>query len=149
MTVKNWYYVLDRYRRWNIVADSLKWFQKNRELKLFAFVFMINHVHLITKTGNTIGFIRDFKKFTAGKILKNISAREPRVAALFKKEGGGYTFWEKTNMPEWIESDTFLLQKINYIHNNPVKRGYVLKAEDWYWSSANSACELRINDLPL
>jgi len=50
---------------------------------------------------------------------------------------------------EWIESDTFLLQKINYIHNNPVKRGYVLKAEDWYWFSANTVCELSINDLPL
>jgi len=84
MTVKNGYYVLDRYRRWNILSDSLKWFQQNRALKLFAFVFMSNHVHLITKTGNTIGFVRDFRKFTAGKILKNISAREPGVAALFK-----------------------------------------------------------------
>lgn len=147
MTVKNWYYVLDRYSRWNILADSLKWFQENKNLKIYAFVFMINHIHVITKTDDTIQFIRDFKKFTAREILKNIKNREPSVLKLFKGTGNGYEFWSKTNMPEFIESDRFLLQKMNYIHNNPVKRVYVVKPEDWYWSSANVGCELKVDNL--
>ena len=61
-TVKNWYYVLDRYNRWNIIANSLKYFQENKELKLYGFVFMINHIHLLVSSPDVAGFIRDFKK---------------------------------------------------------------------------------------
>ena len=48
-------------------------------------------------------------------------------------------------MPELIISEKFFLQKLNYIHENPLKRNYVMKAEDWYWSSANKNCELKID----
>ena len=56
-----------------------------------------------------------------------------------------YEFWNKTNMPELIISEKFFLQKLNYVHENPLKRNYVMKAEDWYWSSANKNCELKID----
>ncbi len=143
MTVRNWHYVLDRHSRWNILADSLKWFQENKDLKLYAFVFMINHIHLITKTDDTIEFVRDFKKFTARNILANMKNREPDLLKLFKSVGTGYEFWSKTNMPELIESDQFMVQKVNYIHQNPVKKIYVARPEDWSWSSANADCELK------
>lgn len=158
-TVKNWYYVLDRHYRWNIIANSLKYFQKNRDLKLYGFVFMINHLHLMIFSKNTIEFIRDFKKFVAREILKNIRQTEPNALKLFKVQVGDteptvrdteptqaeprYGFWNKTNMPELIVSEKFFLQKMNYIHENPLKRNYVMKEEDWYWSSANKNCELK------
>ena len=157
-TVKNWYYVLDRHYRWNIIANSLEFFQKNKELKLYGFVFMINHLHLIVFSKDTIGFIRDFKKFVAREILKNIRQTESNALKLFAKKQKvqvrdteptvrdtelAYEFWHKTNMPELIESEKFFLQKLNYIHENPLKRNYVMKTEDWYWSSANKNCELR------
>ena len=150
-TIKNWYYVLDRHYRWNIIANSLKYFQKNKELKLYGFVFMINHLHLITFSKDTMGFIRDFKKFVAREILKNIRQTEPNVLKIFlnkqkvqvRDTEPTYEFWNKTNMPELIISEKFFLQKMNYIHENPLKRNYVLKPEDWYWSSANKDCELR------
>ena len=164
-TVKNWYYVLDRHNRWNIIANSLEYFKKNRGLKLYGFVFMINHLHLITFSKDTIGFVRDFKKFVAREILKNIRQTEPNALKLFikkqmvqvrdtepivrdnksaiKNTKPTYEFWHKTNMPELIESEKFFLQKLNYIHENPLKRNYVTKSEDWYWSSANKNCELK------
>ena len=146
ITVKNWYYVLDRYHRWNILAKSLQWFQKNKELKIYAFVFMINHLHIIIRSKDVIEFIRDFKKFTAREILGNIKKNEPRALKLFEKKSGIFEFWSKTNMPEFIGSEKFLNQKIKYIQDNPVKRIYVQKPEDWYWSSANLNCELKINN---
>ena len=148
-TVKNWYYVLDRHYRWNIIANSLKYFQKNRELKLYGFVFMINHLHLMIFSKDTIGFIRDFKKFVARKILKNIRQTEPNALKIFRvqvkdaKPTMTYEFWNRTNMPEMITSEKFFLQKLNYVHENPLKRNYVMKPEDWYWSSANKNCELK------
>jgi len=89
-TVKNWYYILDRHYRWNIIANSLKYFQKNKGLKLYGFVFMINHLHLITFSKNTIEFVRDFKKFVAREILKNIrqTETEPNALKLFLKKQG-------------------------------------------------------------
>ncbi|MCX7545001.1 hypothetical protein [Marinicella gelatinilytica] len=40
--------------------------------------------------------------------------------------------------PQLIETETVLKQKIAYIHQNPVKRGYVDKAEHWSYSSARN-----------
>lgn len=146
ITVKNWYYVLDRHYRWNILADSLRWFKENKNLKIYAFVFMINHIHLLTRSENSIEFIRDFKKYTAREILKDIKKHEPKTLKLFEKRTGIFEFWSKTNMPEVVDSEKFLTQKIKYIEDNPVKRIYVKKPEDWYWSSANLNCELKINN---
>lgn len=148
VTVRYWYYVLDRYNRWDIITNSLKFFQKNRGLKIYGFALMINHIHLIIFSDNVISFICDFKKFTAREILKNIKQFEPDILKLFIKKNGICEFWSKTNMPEIIESENFLLQKMNYIHENPVKRDYVLNPEDWYWSSANPLCELKADNLP-
>jgi REP element-mobilizing transposase RayT len=97
-TVRNWYYIFDRHNRFQILADSLKYCQENKGVKIYAYVFMINHLHLIASGSDMIGFVRDFKRHT---------------------------------------SEDYLIQKINYIHENPVRRQYVKKLEHWMWSSAN------------
>ncbi|MDO8142373.1 MAG: hypothetical protein Q6358_12815 [Candidatus Brocadiales bacterium] len=66
-TVKNWYYLFDRHNRFEILADSLKYCQKHKGLKLYAYVFMLNHIHLIAASPDMIAFVRDFKKFTYAK----------------------------------------------------------------------------------
>lgn len=145
-TVKNYYYVFDRHNRFEILSDSLEYCQKNKGLKLHAYVFMLNHIHLIVYSADTISFIRDFKKFTSKEIQKNLIATEPDVLTLFDA-GGGYELWEKTNMPKAIENDKYLLQKMDYIHKNPVRKQYVKRPEDWVWSSANPESELKVEPL--
>jgi REP element-mobilizing transposase RayT len=49
-----------------------------------------------------------------------------------------YQVWQDGSHPEAIYSDDFARQKIEYIHNNPVKAGLVSKAEDWSYSSARA-----------
>ena len=64
MTVNKWYYIFDRHKRWQILLDSLIFAQKHKNLKVFAFVFMLNHIHLVVSTdeGNPFSDImRDFK----------------------------------------------------------------------------------------
>lgn len=147
VTVKNWYYVLDRYYRWNILAGSLKYLKENKNLKLYNFVFMINHIHLIVSSEDIIGFLRDFKGFTSKEIAKNIQRTEPNLSKIFTNEKKEFEFWEKTNMPKIIETEKFYFQKAKYIHDNPVKREYVSEDRNWYWSSANSDCELKTDDI--
>nr|MDA3814754.1 hypothetical protein [Patescibacteria group bacterium] len=60
---------------------------------------------------------------------------------------GKYELWEKTNMPKGVENEKYFYQKLKYIHENPVRRNYVMKVEDWYWSSANLECELKPNNI--
>ena len=135
-TVRRWYYLFDRHNRWDILLNSLKYCQKNKALKIYAWVFMLNHIHLIIESSDVSGFFRDFKKYTSKEFKKSILATEPNILKLFEKDNV-YNFWEKTNMPELIESEKFFEQKLNYIHLNPVRKKYVKNPEDWIYSSAN------------
>lgn len=146
-TIRNWYYIFDRHNRFEIIADSLKYCQKYKGLKLYAYVFMLNHLHLIASSPDMIGFVRDFKKFTSKEIQKNIIATEPTVLKLFRVSDNKYEFWSKTNMPKIIETEEYLLQKINYILTNPVRKQYVKRPEDWIWSSANPESEIIVEQI--
>ena len=61
--------------------------------------------------------------------------------AFYKKANKGdraYQFWQEGSHPEWIQNDEMMRQKVNYIHENPVKRGYVDLPEHWRYSSARN-----------
>lgn len=144
-TTVHWYYLFDRHNRWNILANCLTYCANNKDLTLYSFVFMLNHVHLICSSPDMAGFVRDFKKFTTRELKKNIETTEPNVLKLFFDEEGKYQFWQGTNMPLPIVTEEFLLQKMQYIHLNPVRKQYVAKPEHWYWSSANPRCVLKVS----
>jgi putative transposase len=148
-TVRNWYYIFDRHNRFQILADSLKYCQRHKGLKIYAYVFMINHMHVIASSPDMIGFVRDYKKHTSKEIQNNIIATEPNVLNLFRLGNGKYEVWSKTNMPKMIENEEYLIQKMKYIHENPVRRQYVKKPEDWVWSSANPESDIIIDPMVL
>ena len=135
-TVKRWYYLFDRHNRWDILLDSLRYCQKNKGLNIYNWVFMLNHIHLIAKSRDMIGFVRDLKTFTSKELKKNIIVTEPNILKLFE-EKGRYQFWQKTNMPELIVNEDFYITKAKYIEQNPVRKGYVREPEHWVYSSAN------------
>ena len=145
-TVKRWYYLFDRHQRWEILLDSLIYCQKNKDIKIYSWVFMLNHIHLIINSNDVSGFIRDFKKFTSKRLKENIADTEPTILKLFL-ENGKYEFWKKTNMPEKIESEKFFTQKKRYIENNPIRKQYVQKSEDWVYSSANPEKLISIDNI--
>ncbi|RJO64549.1 MAG: hypothetical protein C4523_18040 [Myxococcales bacterium] len=135
-TVRRWYYLFDRHDRWRIIADSLRYCRQHKELKLFGYVFMMNHLHLLIQSPDAISFLRDFKRHTARAIFDNIRQTEPKLENFFLTEKGESELWLNSNMPEPVEQEAFLRQKLDYIHNNPVRKQYVREAKDWYWSSA-------------
>ena len=141
-TVWNWYYVFDRHERWPILAESLNWLMEHRGMTLHAYVFMLNHIHIIFESEDAIACLRDFKRHTSRMIRNNISETEPRLLPLFDN-GGGFRLWKEDNQPKWIETERFYEQKVRYIHNNPVVKGYVQRPEYWKWSSANPDSPLK------
>ena len=143
-TVWRWYYVFDRHDRWRILADSLRFLQERRGLEIFGFVFMLNHLHLIISAPDTAACIRDFKRHTARRIHENIRRHEPDALPLFLDEEGRFRLWKPDNKPKIIETEHFFLQKLNYIHENPVRKGYVERPECWKCSSANPDCPIKL-----
>ncbi len=142
LTVQRWYYLFDRHDRWQIISDSLRYCQDNKGLELNGYVFMLNHIHLIATSSDMAGFLRDFKRFTSSKLRVNLEDTEPSVLKLFLDAQGRYQLWMETNTPKKIENPAFYAQKLNYIHQNPVRKGYVNCPEHWLWSSANPASPL-------
>ena len=135
-TIQKWYYIFDRYDRWEILLNALRFYQENRDLKIYSWVFMLNHVHFIFQSDDGIDFLRSFKSYTSHQMKENIRITEKNVLQLFKFEDG-YHIWQEKNFPETIQSEDFFYQKVNYIEENPVRKGYVNKPEDWKYSSAN------------
>jgi len=83
LTVQRWYYLFDRYNRWQIMSDSIRYCQDNKGLELNGYVFMLNHIHLIATSPDMAEFLRDFKRFTTAKFKTNLETTEPSVLKLF------------------------------------------------------------------
>jgi REP element-mobilizing transposase RayT len=147
-TVVDWVDIFSRKIYRDIVIVSLKHCIEHKGLKIYGYVIMTNHLHLIIQgaQGNLSGIIRDFKKFTSVKILDAIkeepeSRREwllHRFAwnAAQRTANSHFQLWTHSNHAEELFSHPFFLQKLNYLHQNPVRAGWVEKEEDWCYSSA-------------
>jgi REP element-mobilizing transposase RayT len=132
----------------DIVIDSLKYCQSNKGLEIYAFVIMSNHIHILLRSniGKLSDTIREFKSFTAKQILLAIDteseSRRDWMLNLFEfaakqhKRNEKYQIWTHENHAELIYSDKFIIQKISYIHDNPVRAGIVENPEDYLYSSA-------------
>ena len=137
----------------DIVIDSLKYCQDKKGLNLFAFVIMSNHMHLLAQSRNEdlSGFIRDFKRFTSAQFIDFIEngneSRRDWLRVVFEYHGmlkskQEIQIWTHESHAELIYSQKFIEQKVNYIHNNPVKSGIVAKPEDYLYSSARNYADL-------
>ena len=106
---------------------------------------MENHIHWIASGRNLTEQIRKFKSFTARKILDGLKREgfetiltELSFYKLQHKEKQRFQLWQEGSHPQEIQSDAMMRQKLDYIHQNPVRRGYVDRPEDWRYSSARN-----------
>ena len=150
-SVVEWVDVFSRKFYADIFIDSVKFCQKEKGLILSSWCLMTNHVHMIASAqeNNLSEILRDLKKFTSRKIVNAIidNERESRkqwMYPIFRKHGLNnrrnekYQFWQQNNHPLEIFSPEFTKEKLMYIHNNPVKAGFVSRPEDYRYSSAKN-----------
>jgi len=156
MTVVDWVDIFTRPVYKHIIVDSLKYCQKEKGLIIFSWCLMSNHLHLIAGAPegyNLSDIIRDFKKFTNKEIIQTIqNTNESRrkwmfnrfeFAGKFKSKIKDYKFWQDGNEAKEIHSSKFLEQKLEYIHQNPVKAEIVSNPEDYLYSSARNYCNMQ------
>jgi hypothetical protein len=106
-------------------------------------------MHLLASSavGDLSGALRDFKKYTSSQIITSIvnnqhESRRDWMLRIFEDAGSSnsrnkeYQFWRQDNQPKECYSNAFTIQKLNYIHNNPVEAGIVDNAWEYRYSSA-------------
>jgi REP-associated tyrosine transposase len=143
-TVLHWIPVFTRPDTVNIILDSLRFLMRDG-LKVYAYVVLENHLHMVVQSEQLNRDMTRFKSFTAKKTIQYLSSHDVSAIleqlAFYKKahkDDRAYQFWQEGFHPEWVQNEEMMKQKIEYIHYNPVKRGYVDYMEHWRYSSARN-----------
>jgi len=143
-TVLHWIPVFTRPATVEILLDSLR-FLMNDGLKLYAYVILENHLHMVVQSDDLNRDLARFKSYTSKKLISYLAENNVRQIldqlAFYKKahkSDRAYQFWQEGSHPEWVQHEAMMRQKVEYIHQNPVKRGYVDQPEHWRYSSARN-----------
>lgn len=117
--------------------QTLKELKADLGCKLYAYVLMSNHVHLLLDPGDTPGNISSFMKILSGKQTNTINGH-------FGRSG---TLWEGRFRSSVVDTDQYLLACCRYIDLNPVRAGLVRRPEDYRWSSYRCRAGFEKDDL--
>lgn len=148
-SVVGWIDVFSREQYKTIFIESLKYCQAQKGMVLHAWIIMTNHVHLIiSSTTNRLDeIVRDLKKYTSKQIIKailenNTESRKEWMLNIFRYAGKNnsnnttYQFWKQDYHPIELNNTEKLQQRLNYLHENPVRSGLVWDPWHYKYSSA-------------
>ena len=129
-----------------ILIENLSHYRKAKNFLLLGYVVMPDHYHKIMHPEGkySIGeIIRDFNKYTAKRIIDKAEKNDPKLyesLSIVKKSRRTrkHQVWRENPWQEQIYSEKFFLQKLRYIHANPVKKQLVQKPEEFWYSSYRS-----------
>jgi REP element-mobilizing transposase RayT len=126
------------------LLDSLNYYRYQHQCKVLGYVIMPDHLHLMLfpiGESSLDEFMRDYKRFTAGRIVRQAKAEAMHKwvkafeAAGNETKRGEHKVWQDSYWDKNIFSERFLRQKLNYIHRNPVRAKLVEKPEHYAYSS--------------
>jgi REP element-mobilizing transposase RayT len=127
------------------IIDSLKYCIASKSLRLYSYVMLENHLHLIVSAPLLSDTITSFKKYTAKKIIDQLKVdkrdwllNQLKYYKKRHKTQSTYQVWQEGVLPKQIISMEMLRQKVEYIHHNPITRRYVDLPEHWHYSSARN-----------
>lgn len=142
-TIVEWLPVFTRTETVEILLNSWTYLRINQGLKLYGYVVLENHIHWIAQAPALDQCVKNFKSFTARQIIDYLKAKQVKpllkklaFAKKAHKTNATYQFWQEGSHAELILNEQMMREKLDYIHFNPVKRGYIDKPEDWRYSSA-------------
>ncbi|HNM25689.1 MAG TPA: transposase [Saprospiraceae bacterium] len=137
----------------DIILDSWRYCSEHKGLNVWGYVLMPNHLHLIASATPPFRLdyiLRDFKARTARRMLNVLHDHEQVESrrswllylfgyfARFDRDKQEFKIWQHDNHPIELFSEKVVLQKLQYIHENPVRAKLVAKPEDWMYSSASN-----------
>jgi REP element-mobilizing transposase RayT len=144
-TTVNWLMLFSQPALAETIFSALRFLQSQQRLTIHAYVLMENHLHLIAAAADLSREMQSFKSFTAKAMIGLLQQQrsqnwleELRSHKRPDKVESTYQVWQEGFHPQAIDSLEKMEQKLQYIHHNPVKRGYVDEACHWRYSSARN-----------
>ena len=130
-----------------LIVDSLDCMRLRKRFRLYNFVVMPNHLHLIIQCraeDPLAACLRDLKNHIADRLVRHyrVESNQPVLdslaSAVTRPDRQRYKVWEGSYTAKDVLSPGFLRQKMTYIHNNPCQSHWNLveRPEDYIWSSA-------------
>lgn len=116
-----------------IIFDSWRFLQKERGVRIFGYVLLENYLHWIASGHDLLDQVSRFKSYTARRIIDRLEQcgfttllEELRFFKLRHKIGQTHQLWQEGSHPQQIQNDETMTQKVEYMHLNPVRRGYAV-----------------------
>ncbi len=127
----------------SVTANALDEARRSSGVSIFAYVIMPDHMHLITDGTKSVSDTnRYFNGITARRVIDHLkennhsqSLEKLKVASKKPREHS-YSLWDHHPNAFSINNEKTMMQKVNYIHQNPVRAGLVEQPEDYRYSSA-------------
>lgn len=142
-TVVGWLAIFSRPALVEIVLDSWRYLRANQGLRLYGYVILENHLHFVAQAPELGECVSRFKSFTARQIIDRLEQQgatnildQLRAAKLAHKSDREFQLWQEGSHAELVCNEAVMREKLDYIHQNPVKRGYIDHPEHWRYSSA-------------
>ncbi len=146
----NWLPLFAKADLAEIILDSLTFLHNNNRIEIHAWVLMETHIHLVASSNDMSSEMRNLKSYTARSIVDHLKKQGPELfltqMKFYKKKhkiNQVFQVWQEGFHPKHIVDEAMLNNKINYVHYNPVKRGYIDKPEHWRYSSARDYAGLK------
>jgi putative transposase len=101
-----------------------------------GYVVMPDHLHFIiwfNEDGDLSRFMKSFKQTSSLRLKKLMRGLMPKYSATIPQTN---PFWQPKYYPFNLFSERKAREKLDYMHMNPVRAGFVERAIDWEWSSA-------------
>ena len=138
-----------------ILCSAIDEARISARLLLFAYVIMIDHLHLLTNRPSTTSeVLRMLKGISARRVINYLkeNGHQRSLAKLEHQErerNYKYSLWqtEKNVLPVFTEG--MFMEKVNYIHQNPVRGSLAETVFDYRWSSARIWRGCPLEDEPL
>ncbi len=143
-SIKDWNEILWNETFKDVIVQSLMYLTKKNFVRIYAFVIMPNHIHLIwkmlKKNGDELP-IASFSKYTAHQLLEKVKNDSTKNISRFLVDecDREHRIWHRDPLAILMDSRAKVEQKIKYIHDNPMGEKWNLAKypEDYYWSSAS------------
>jgi putative transposase len=124
-----------------IACDAFDEARRSADLFIFAYVIMPDHDHIIAggdrEASDTLRYLNGISaKRIIDHLKENAPASLEKLKMFEKKRGYKHSVWEHHPDTFLVTSESMLKQKVNYIHQNPVKAGLVEHPDDYLYSSS-------------
>lgn len=131
ITIKDWLPLLKGIEFKQIILNSIDFLSKKGLIKVYGFVIMPNHIHLIWEMLELNGKelpSSSFLKFTSHQFLKTLRTINLNLLKSFEVEADNkaHLFWQSDSLAIEVYSPEVIYQKLDYIHNNPCQKKLML-----------------------